>query len=713
MATPVWYLEYFASRAAASGGRGSGDLRTLTAWGFESSQLHFANEDIDTLTVQRTGYLEDQYGAPTGTPLFNKGDICKLWQDSHLWFTGIFLPSEKSGSPDSETLGYKWVSPWYELEKTVFRQPWGGFVVNPGVTIAPSYPASAGISYSASASSAFMVSHIMANVDNFGDTVGTRLQLAALLNYAATGCGIPIQFTQSELVDQLIPWEEYRDVTIAEGVRRQIQMLPNCGVWFDYSVYPPKLNVMGWQSLPQVSLPLAGLIPYSPNGWHESVNVSRVWEQELPSVDLIFETTSTVDGEPKKSWIEERAPSGSTGREPGAMVATIDLEGAQITTINATIRTQAFAANHGSVGSDATRIAWWKTHQPQLNRFNIVDGTISIDNVEIMDVNTGATGTPDPSTYPRELLEGNWAPWMGISYKEVEVRATATYSLRNVDIPALLAKTGPAENFHVKVRLTNGSTGTYGGIASVDSGEPAPLGLAAYMWACLGDNVSLGGAGPRFQGRASWVEDEVLGFPASSGGAPQLGLGVRINLTGAASGDGWATMKSTLQSIDYDLESGRTAISFGPPRNQTIPNLLQLLRMNRWRRKWTNPAVKTTGAGALSGSADIGNPSKENSVANANSPWINLGSYAATGWGGDIVHTAQVTLQERGPAIYLQSYHRTAASATDAGPAASANGIVQIEAWAASGHIVTLRPQTVCLDDGSTQTRLFLCSEPY
>ena len=54
-------------------------------------------------------------------------------------------------------------------------------------------------------------------------------------------------------------------------------------------------------------------------------------------------------------------------------------------------------------------------------------------------------------------------------------------------------------------------------------------------------------------------------------------------------------MGATVQRIRYELETGRTTVSFGPPKHLGVPDLIELLRQGRFRQKWTNSRLLSGG----------------------------------------------------------------------------------------------------------------------
>ena len=116
----------------------------------------------------------------------------------------------------------------------------------------------------------------------------------------------------------------------------------------------------------------------------------------------------------------------------------------------------------------------------------------------------------------------------------------------------------------------------YSIVDSAEAGDPIPVGMAEYLYGKLS---VLG-----YDGQLVTIEDELTGA---------VGIGNTLNLSGGRVE--WATMLAVVQQITENIDTGRTQISFGPPRHLGIPDLVNLLKVGRTRRRYSREATQIDG----------------------------------------------------------------------------------------------------------------------
>ncbi|HUD46113.1 MAG TPA: hypothetical protein VMR33_04750 [Candidatus Baltobacteraceae bacterium] len=289
------------------------------------------------------------------------------------------------------------------------------------------------------------------------------------------------------------------------------------------------------------------------------------------------------------------------GRTFASQTTTIDMEGSQ--SLSATIGS--VPVDVGDPASDSNALTFWTALFPEL---------ASVTNLALYDA-TGAPATVvdqsntavDLGTYSYRLMTGQIAPWMvsgggspGVAKKCV-VRAKFKYSQNSSDGSSSVANS--TINYHEKtatITLTNLAGGTYG---VTSAGEIVPYGLAGYIY-----NIE---SIPQYEGTFTIQETEIT---------DQCPMGNNLNLTGGLAE--WETMNACVQSVAYNLVSGRTTLAFGPAEHLGARDFVERLRVNRGPRWYYSIGGNITN-GANSGgqlgsyTPDQG-PSPNNAVPNLN-----------------------------------------------------------------------------------------------
>src|SRR5262249_23488242 len=125
-----------------------------------------------------------------------------------------------------------------------------------------------------------------------------------------------------------------------------------------------------------------------------------------------------------------------------------------------------------------------------------------------------------------------------------------------------------------------------------------PVGLAKFIY----DAISV----LQYEGSLTLQEQEVS--------AP-LSIGNCFNLTGGALAE-WSTMAAMVQAVTENIDTGETTVEFGPPRNLSAGELVDLLRVNRLRHVYSGFSMRAAGMpGDASGDVALGqNTPEKNSV---------------------------------------------------------------------------------------------------
>lgn len=589
----VWTLKNF--RSAASG--------TLASFGFQNPVISQTSQKTGTLSVDLTvSSLDD-------AQQFEYGDLCVLYRWTSAtaaagtpWFCGKCRPSGSVAAPESESRSLEFTDPWFSFERTVYRKNF-----------------KASLAADDGATGGYWTGHIALNISSTGSPQSIATELDEICHYGTThveedGGHIPFTYVAADLPDPPFAiWrDEVRNITMAEAVRRQLRYLPGVSIFFDHSAATaaspkPLLKMVMNEDMASVTLPVV-----AGTGTGERFNITRVWDQEVPCVLIQYEKTNSLNGKPFTYIVEDKFPLDATGFEMGALIMNVDLAGQQKTTITQRLATRPFTAAAGG-STDASRLAWWQSHAPMYNDSAATGyGITSVDNVTYL--MRGASGQWVPATgafatpYDYEVIDGVWSSWMQyttdtIHYYdsdcfEVGVSGLVNYKRKSGDLGAVTTHE-QAVGLMGSVLVTNINAGPDGQdytiVNSNTPDEATPSGLAEWMYTQL--------AGPLFMGSVSFVQDELDNLGGTLAMGTKINIDVR-NQDGSANTSSpdyalWRSMNATVQKLDHQLETGKTIVTFGPPKHLGIPDIIELLRAQRIRAKWTNPLTMANGSKSL------------------------------------------------------------------------------------------------------------------
>jgi len=413
--------------------------------------------------------------------------------------------------------------------------------------------------------------HVLLGLDAAGLRRNAREVIIEALAFAITG-GAPVQYMVAASLGQLVPLYEAKDITVPEVLRLLLRWFPDTVTWWDYTTTPCTLHVARRADLAPVTLPATA----ANGGDTRAVQVKARRELQRESVVLLYEQASSVNGESRVSLTVDKWPANATGREFKSLVVTVNLQGYAVTIAQARLTTQPIAT--GSAG-------WWEQKLPWLTEPDMLpaaQGGYVISGV-------GRLGN-----LANELLDGQITPWMSQSSERDTITANVHWK----------KKDGSEGDRKVSVRIqaTNATSGNYSAITSATSGEAIPTGLARQFYEAVNTL--------HWEGDLEFVEAEVTGL---------AGIGRVLNLSGGRAE--WATMDALIWRETVDVDAGVTQIGIGPPQNLGIPDLIQLLQVDRNRMSWTNPAAFTNASNGNAGAMDLGEGTAlENSQAGVDKP---------------------------------------------------------------------------------------------
>ncbi|MDR2030118.1 MAG: hypothetical protein LBP65_01465 [Puniceicoccales bacterium] len=444
----------------------------------------------------------------------------RILRDNVPWFCGTLIHAPVDGTAAALSSSYRVAGPWWHLESIVYQQGWRT-AANPDE--------------SDSELVTVRRSHLILGQGIAGQPISLRSQLVDIFDYAiAAGAPFTYQMDANEL-GQTFPFDECKDLSCAEAIRRVLQWVPDARLWFDHAADPPILHCTRRSSAEAKTFALAELKSFSLSARHDL---------QLQGVVLKYERLHHGDNLIWRTVEEDRFPENCGETQPRVLVLTIELAGVRSHYLTQKIQTRTIAVDSA---------IWWQQHLPAL-------AAIPTASLQIL-------GHSRSSELPRELVEGSIAEWMEVETELDMARATIAYATDAADILC--------QDVAVPLRATNAVTRTYAMLESFTGEEATPQGLAQL----LHENF----ATVPYAGTISWEDGDVR----------QISLGWQINLSGGR--PEWETMAADIQECVEDVGSGQVTLRLGPPGQPGLRRLIQLARVNRNRGTPRESYVRPSG----------------------------------------------------------------------------------------------------------------------
>ncbi|MDR1366833.1 MAG: hypothetical protein LBJ13_02925 [Puniceicoccales bacterium] len=483
---------------------------TLAEWGICDVVRKLKNQAMDSVTFKVPGNTID-------APLqFAPQKVIQIFRDGQLWFTGIVAKTPIHGSAVEEFHRYTLSGPWWYLDNLIYQQTWKE-PVNPnddGSTLGD-----------------VKKSHLILGQDIDGNAVTIDEQLCDVINYANAAVGQNIIAKDIDL-PIYIPFDECKDLSCAEVIRRLLRWVPDTVTFFDYTQAIPILHITRRNQLAKLSLGI--------NDLSEFHFVPR-YDLQIQAVVLKFEKTHKSSGRSWKTIEVQRHPTNATGMELRSLVMTIELEGTQSTHIKQDMDTELIQINSET---------WWQKHLPGLS---------NVSNFAVQD-------PAREGSLPNELLSGSVANWMNCDVEEDIVTAKISYETEDEIVHD--------REVAVKINTTNAQSKIYRSLVSYVSEETVPEDLAKNIY----QSVSV----LQYEGKIRQIHREISG----------IFLGKTINITGGRRE--WESMDAVVQTVEEHLDTGETTIFLGPAKHLGPDDLSELTKSNRHRFSSRNFYSRTT-----------------------------------------------------------------------------------------------------------------------
>ena len=470
------------------------------------ARLRFANRDVDTLEIP---------GMPSG--YLAAGDVVTATYKGVCVFRGdVATIVEARGRGDDATQTVTCVGPWSKMQRLVYRQNWF-----------------TGDGYSRS-------SRLVLNETQGGTAQNLNSELYEIASHGATPCGYTVALADVAVSTQTLPFDECRDITVADAIRRELRFFPKAICRFDYSGATPALKIKETAS-PSTAAYVASI----PKTAREYVYTAH----PITGVDLEIEATGTVDGVEYRQISHQTAADTAAGN-PDCLYATLQTRGASSNTVRQTVKSVTEA-----IPGDLNSIGWWKQKHPRLA------------NVALAAIKSITEGARSPANYSRisaatagELEEaGLRCEVSKFSCKvtieteddrEEDIYLTAHFLTTNA--------TGTAEDPKTYTWVTDSSS---------ESGETVPTGLAAAILA----------------ERSGRLVSEKF----------TMRLGDALPTLGDAIVESDGTV--FLQSFEVDCARLTAELSFGVPEHLAPEDMASLLSGFRNKCTTTSAAMRKTG----------------------------------------------------------------------------------------------------------------------
>ena len=296
------------------------------------STLHFANRDVDTFTAR---------GLPAG--LLQSGDEVVIAYKGTTVFRGdVKTITDRHGRGDDRIQDVTVAGPWDKLQRLVFRQTWNR-AVKGGSPVT------------------FSTSRVILGQQPTGAAQTMNAQVAEIVNYAATKCGITLGANAAPAL--YLPFDEARDITCADAIRRELRFFPKLIVRFDYSSSTPALVV---------AAPIGSDAAYVAT----VPKTERVYQYDahpVSCVDIAVDAFDVVVGGKSASYHQYWPEREELLDDLDCLHITIPLAPGSASTTN-----ESFKSITEPVPTDLNDTTWWMAKHPRLA--NIAATAITISN---------------------------------------------------------------------------------------------------------------------------------------------------------------------------------------------------------------------------------------------------------------------------------------------------------------------------------------------
>ena len=402
----------------------------------------------------------------------------------------------------------------------------------------------------------------------------------------------------------------------------------------------------------------------------QKIDCRARYDLQAPYVLIFYETENTVQGTPWLSLSKDFYPNPlptAPAQQFASLQFTVNLQGQVTNVVSASLVCDPISPADPE---------WWLRKHPKYAPWDPTNpadannpiASFTIDPASIQ--RAPIDSTRGDQGYANESRSNSIPKWTGFKTQRITVSANAQVTYRNGKQPLMVP-------LAFQCTSTNAATGNYRQEQVSNYGEPQPVGLAQNIY----EAISV----LQFEGEVVLQEEEVSG---------RVLIGNLFNLTGSATSE-WVAMNAMVQEVTENIDTGQTTVRFGPPKRLSAGELVDLLRVNRFRfisSPYSQPISGTPqgGGGEVALTADT--PEKNSSHAD----------------GPDQVHVVSATIDGSSAVVKSIAGGQTCSTFWGA-PDGTAPGSITISLADANGNTLKIQPLKVC-QNGVSGTVYFLCS---
>jgi hypothetical protein len=515
---------------------------TLENLGITKAAVTFRAQAASTAAFEVGGNFDDSAIAAYGAGII-------LRRDSTVVFQGKVTSTPISGSGTREGQAVLCADAWEDLENTIYQEAWatGG---TPSSVLLPR--AVLGIGLKSGAYARLKVGEMITLIINYAISQGVAITMGTV--------------PEGEI---MIP-SEVANSSCAELIRECLKLHPDWIPYLSHATTPPVFNITqaGAEGAPAATIPLTG---------GSVTDFSVVYRSDMrpDAVRIVYEMAGEIDGEVYRKVQVDKYPTGGPDGGPRVISATIPLAGMQMQVQKNRVQTRPLPPE----GSDQDDLeAYVKDKFPQIAHIDNDDMRVAVWELEMVtetldfppEISPQAERMEfdDIADVTRELVRGTIEDWMRRKVGQVKVRLQVqgrpTLPQADKDLLAALPE-------YMTITGTNALTKTYKGITQWVAAEDFPAGLAQATYQGIIDSMS-------WEGSVTMADEDCSSFGYH---------GRIIKLTGGD--EAWANMTAPVHTVDLDISTGTTRISFGPHPYLAPADFLELQRILRFRpiRWWT------------------------------------------------------------------------------------------------------------------------------
>lgn len=558
----------------------NGIEKSLADWGIDDLEYEWDNLAPHYLTFTIGGRAID------AASIFPYGATVEVWQGRSAigqggtrWFYGRVEPWELAGvggeSPSENQMG-RLVNPWWHLAHLVYQME---------------YISNSGVLYS---TPRVVLNVAYDPVTTHWKYLTTGQQIAAALQWAIDQ-GAPIK------IGNIAPWASpasdfQKGITCAEVIQKMWRIESDFVVVWDYSTLPyPTIHCLKGSAAqldPSLSPAQQAPLLLAPKNidlnaanWLEKVRIKPRPDWQKSYVRIFYDQVNAINQSQFLAITIDQWPNplpADTESKFRGLDLFFDLSGSRISqTLEEEIITTA--------PFDITSLAQWQRWKPDLaadtiqsvvilNSFTAppADANHSVPAIQCTDNDANGNAVAYNYACAFELLDGMYHDWMLFPGQKVRATAWAQITHKNgtVEFRQLTADfTAVALNTLYTPYTAWTETQTIQAYA-----ENAPQGVAKAIytaWQALA-----------VEGQLTSIEQELTGA---------IGFGNCLNFISPQQ-PAWATLNAVVQSISGSALHGTTNVRFGAPLHLTAAQLVDLMRISRFRFPSLNLAYLFGGA---------------------------------------------------------------------------------------------------------------------